>query len=152
MDGLFYVGKSVPRIDGAAKVTGSAEYGRRLPSRHALREGPEKPFSPRTHSIYRYEQGGAAPRREGGRHGERFPFDQHGFVQTGRYPADQYPIAVDRVRHVGEEVAGVAAIDESTAEEALSLIKVDYECCQRYSTRKMRCCRTRRRYTRPMKK
>lgn len=41
--------------------------------------------------------------------------------------ADQYPLAVDRVRYVGDAVAAVAAIDTYTATEALSLIDVDYE-------------------------
>jgi len=51
----------------------------------------------------------------------------HGFVETPRYPADQYPLATDRVRYVGEEVAAVAATDPYIAEEALGLIQVDYE-------------------------
>lgn len=33
----------------------------------------------------------------------------------------------ERVRYVGDQVAAVAAVDEDTASEALSLIKVDYE-------------------------
>ncbi|HLB11832.1 MAG TPA: molybdopterin cofactor-binding domain-containing protein, partial [Dehalococcoidia bacterium] len=41
--------------------------------------------------------------------------------------ADQYPLARDKVRYIGDEVAAVAAVDEDTAEEALSLIRVDYE-------------------------
>ncbi len=40
---------------------------------------------------------------------------------------DRYPLAKDRVRYAGEEVAAVAAIDEDTAEEALGLIDVQYE-------------------------
>jgi CO/xanthine dehydrogenase Mo-binding subunit len=48
-------------------------------------------------------------------------------VETPRYPPDQYPLAMDRVRYIGEEVAAVAAIDEYVAEEALDLIQVDYE-------------------------
>jgi CO/xanthine dehydrogenase Mo-binding subunit len=36
-------------------------------------------------------------------------------------------LALDKVRFVGDEVAGVAAVDEDTAEEALSLIHVEYE-------------------------
>ncbi|HET8569728.1 MAG TPA: molybdopterin cofactor-binding domain-containing protein [Candidatus Limnocylindria bacterium] len=40
---------------------------------------------------------------------------------------DETALAVDRVRYVGEPVAGVAAVDEDTAFEALSLIRVDYE-------------------------
>ncbi len=128
MDGLFYVGKSVPRIDGAAKVTGSAEYtvDVSLPGMlcgKVLR-------SPFPHARIVYIDTSRAERLPGVKAvvtAKDSLLIKHGFVQTGRYPADQYPIAVDRVRHVGEEVAGVAAIDESTAEEALSLIKVDYE-------------------------
>lgn len=41
--------------------------------------------------------------------------------------SDQYPLAADKVRHYMEGVAAVAAIDEGTAEEALQLIKVEYE-------------------------
>lgn len=40
---------------------------------------------------------------------------------------DRYPLAMDRVRFVGEEVAAVAAVDEDTAEEAVGLIEVEYE-------------------------
>ncbi len=40
---------------------------------------------------------------------------------------DQYLLALDKVRYVGEEVAAVAAVDEDIAEEALALIKVKFE-------------------------
>ncbi len=42
-------------------------------------------------------------------------------------PGDQYAMARDKVRYVGEPVAAVAAVDEDTAEEALRLIDVEYE-------------------------
>lgn len=47
----------------------------------------------------------------------------------GIFPStrDQYPLAVDKVRFVGEPVAAVAAVDPETAEEALRLIEVEYE-------------------------
>lgn len=47
-----------------------------------------------------------------------------GFV---RNTADQYPLAVDKVRYIGDEIAAVAAVEEDIAEEALELIRVDYE-------------------------
>jgi CO/xanthine dehydrogenase Mo-binding subunit len=47
-----------------------------------------------------------------------------GFV---RNTADQYPLAVDKVRYIGDEIAAVAAEQEDIAEEALDLIRVDYE-------------------------
>jgi 4-hydroxybenzoyl-CoA reductase subunit alpha len=40
---------------------------------------------------------------------------------------DEYPLAVDRVRYVGDGVAAVAAVDEDTALAALDLIEVVYE-------------------------
>ncbi|MDP2662930.1 MAG: xanthine dehydrogenase family protein molybdopterin-binding subunit [Dehalococcoidia bacterium] len=43
------------------------------------------------------------------------------------FSADQHALCIGKVRHVGDSVAAVAAVDEETAEEALSLIKIDYE-------------------------
>ena len=40
---------------------------------------------------------------------------------------DQLPMPITKVHHFGEGVAAVAAIDEDTAEQALDLIRVDYE-------------------------
>src|SRR5262245_29292690 len=40
---------------------------------------------------------------------------------------DEHTLAIDVVRYVGEPVAAVAALDEETAEEAMRLIRVEYE-------------------------
>ena len=40
---------------------------------------------------------------------------------------DEYPLAMDRVRYIGDPVAAVIAKDERTAEDALGLIQVEYE-------------------------
>ena len=40
---------------------------------------------------------------------------------------DQPVVSMEKVRYVGERVAGVAAVDIDTAEEAVSLIEVEYE-------------------------
>jgi CO/xanthine dehydrogenase Mo-binding subunit len=40
---------------------------------------------------------------------------------------DQTIVAIEKVRHVGDPVAGVAALDPDAAEEALARIEVDYE-------------------------
>lgn len=40
---------------------------------------------------------------------------------------DEQPLAHDRVRYIGDEVAAVAAVDEKSAALALEAIKVDYE-------------------------
>lgn len=46
---------------------------------------------------------------------------------VGLYMVDKCIIAKDFVRYQGEVVAAVAAVDEATAERAISLIKVEYE-------------------------
>jgi CO/xanthine dehydrogenase Mo-binding subunit len=52
--------------------------------------------------------------------GDLFPF-------YGPVFRDQGVLAIDRVRFVGDPVAAVAAVDLDTAQEALSLIEVEYE-------------------------
>lgn len=48
-------------------------------------------------------------------------------IPFGPRTEDWSILAVDRVRFVGDEVAAVAAMDEEIAEEALDLIRVEYE-------------------------
>ncbi|MFC1943024.1 xanthine dehydrogenase family protein molybdopterin-binding subunit [Chloroflexota bacterium] len=48
-------------------------------------------------------------------------------IRIGRTVMDRYVLAYDRVRFLGEPVAAVAAVDEETAEEALELIRVEYD-------------------------
>ncbi|MDR2018884.1 MAG: xanthine dehydrogenase family protein molybdopterin-binding subunit [Syntrophobacterales bacterium] len=128
MDNFSYIGKSVPRKDGPLKATGKAEYtvDVTLPGMlvgKVLR-------SPYPHARILNIDTSKAERLPGVKAVVTAADSlkiKHGFVETPRYPADQYPIAVDMVRHVGEDIAGVAAVDEDTAEEALSLIEVEYE-------------------------
>jgi 4-hydroxybenzoyl-CoA reductase alpha subunit len=51
--------------------------------------------------------------------------DNYYGVSPARY--DEQILAKDRVRYVGDEVAAVAAVDEATAEHAISLIEVEYD-------------------------
>jgi 4-hydroxybenzoyl-CoA reductase subunit alpha len=51
--------------------------------------------------------------------------DNYYGVSPARY--DEQILAKERVRYVGDEVAAVAAVDERTAEEAITLIEVEYE-------------------------
>lgn len=48
----------------------------------------------------------------------------HGRTTT---PAVPMPVLASTARYVGDEILAVAAVDEETAEEALELIKVEYE-------------------------
>ena len=128
MEELSFVGKSVPRKDGAEKATGKALFtvDMVLPGMlwgKILR-------SPYPHAKILRIDTSRAERLPGVKAviaGKDTLGIKHGFVETPRYAPDQYPLAMDRVRYIGEEVAAVAAIDEYVAEEALSLIQVDYE-------------------------
>jgi 4-hydroxybenzoyl-CoA reductase subunit alpha len=119
-----WIGKATPRIDGVAKVTGEAVYtdDLRLPGMlvgKILR-------SPHAHARIR---GVDTSRAEALVGVKAVVTGQDAPVQYGILPVaeDEFPLAVDKVRFVGDEVAAVAAIDESTALRALSLIEVDYE-------------------------
>jgi len=125
---LAYVGQRIPRKDGPEKVTGRAKYTGdiRLPGMltgRILR-------SPHPHARILNIDTSRAERLKGV-HAVITARDtagiKHGFVETPRYPPDQDPLATDRVRFVGEEVAAVAATDPHVAREALRLIQVDYE-------------------------
>jgi 4-hydroxybenzoyl-CoA reductase subunit alpha len=125
---LEYVGKRVLRKDGPEKVTGGATYtvDVRLPGMlvgKILR-------SPHPHARILNIDTSRALQVAGVKAivtAADTPGILHGFVETPRYPADQPTLAADRVRYVGEEVAAVAATDDYAAEEALSLIRVEYE-------------------------
>ena len=119
------IGKRMVRSDSVAKATGQALYTAdlRLPRMlvgKVLR-------SPYPHARILHIDIGKAERLRGvkavitGR-------DGHG-VKWGVFPytQDHDMIPTDKVRYIGEEVAAVAAVDEETALEALSLIDVEYE-------------------------
>ena len=48
-------------------------------------------------------------------------------IKYGAQVHDEYPLAVDKVRYIGDEVAAVAALDEETALQAIGLIEVEYD-------------------------
>ena len=49
------------------------------------------------------------------------------YTVAGQSIDDERLLARDKVHYIGDEVAAVAAVDEETAEQALDLIKVEYE-------------------------
>nr|CAI78850.1 4-hydroxybenzoyl-CoA reductase alpha/gamma subunit (hcrC/hcrA) [uncultured bacterium] len=119
------VGVSIPRVDAADKVTGRAQYTAdiSLPNMiHGKILG-----SPIAHGrIKRIDvsKAKALPGVVAVITGADVPDTLYG-VSPARY--DEHVLAKDRVRHAGDEVAAVAAIDERTAEKAVSLIEVEYE-------------------------
>ena len=127
--GMTWVGQSIERVEDAALLTGRGRYiddlGVPPGTLHAavLR-------SPHPHAVIRAIDVGRGARREGRRGG-----DHGGGGDRARRAAARrregaiqcWPIAVERVRYVGEPVAVVVAADRYLAEDALELIEVDYE-------------------------
>jgi CO/xanthine dehydrogenase Mo-binding subunit len=119
------VGKSVERTDGRVKVTGKAGFSGDLIAPGMLHGKILR--SPLAHAkILHIDMSKAKthPGVMGVMTGRDFPGILFGTRPDTR---DQLPMPVTKVHHFGEGIAAVAAIDEDTAEEALDLIRVDYE-------------------------
>lgn len=122
------IGKDVPRIDAEAKARGSAIYtdDMKLPGMlygRILR-------SPHAHALIKHIDTSRAASLTGVKcvvTAEDTPKIKYGNWRLFPETQDEYPLAVDKVRFIGDEVAAVAATDRDTAEEALDLIKVEYE-------------------------
>ncbi len=117
------VGRSLPRVEGASKAGGtcvytadvmrpSALWGKylRSPLSHARILNIDVSRALRLHGVKAVVTGkDISPRLEG-------------------YTLQDKPVfALDRVRYIGEKIAGVAAVDKDIAEEALNLIDVVYD-------------------------
>jgi CO/xanthine dehydrogenase Mo-binding subunit len=117
------IGTSVERVDGPEMLTGQALYGpdMKLPNMlwgKILR-------SPIPHGKVLRVDAEKAKKHPGVKAvicARDVPARRYGYAIE-----DEYIFAVDKVVYVGQPVAAVAARDEETAEEALSLIDVDYE-------------------------
>ncbi|MDP7240681.1 MAG: molybdopterin-dependent oxidoreductase, partial [Dehalococcoidia bacterium] len=48
-------------------------------------------------------------------------------IRRGRWIQDRYVLATEKVHYIGEPVVAVAAVDEETADEALELVRVEYQ-------------------------
>jgi 4-hydroxybenzoyl-CoA reductase alpha subunit len=123
-EGFSVVGKSTPKINSYAAVTGAALYaddiflprmlyGKMLRSKHP-------------HALLKKvdcSRALALPGVVAAAVGTDLP------VRYGILPSspDETVFAVDKVRYVGDPIAAVVAEDELTAEEALELIDVEYE-------------------------
>ncbi|HBY92917.1 MAG TPA: hypothetical protein DEP84_02970 [Chloroflexi bacterium] len=120
---LHLVGKSVPVVDGVAKVTGQARYANDITLPGQLYAKTLR--SPYPHArIVRIDtsKAKALPGVEAVLTADDMP------PTTFLRPLDYGPVLnKDRVRLVGDAVAVVAAVDEDTAKEALTLIEVEYE-------------------------
>ena len=117
------IGESKLRVDGRDKAIGAALYTDDLQFGNALLHGRIK-RSPHPHALIKridVSKARAHPGVKAVVTGQDFP----GYI--GLYLQDRHIFCRDRVRYVGDPVAGVAAVTEQIAEEALDLIEVEYE-------------------------
>jgi 4-hydroxybenzoyl-CoA reductase alpha subunit len=118
------VGRPLPKVDAAAKVTGQTVFADdlalpRMAYARMLR-------SPHPHARIRSIDLGRAESLPGVLAtlvGAELP------VPFGILPVsqDEHALALEKVRFVGDPVVAVAALDEETAEEACRQVDVDYE-------------------------
>lgn len=116
------IGKNVKRLDGVAKVTGSANYVHDLKLAGMLYGAMVK--SPYAHARIKGIDTSRARTMPGVRAvltGKDLPYT------VGLYMVDKSILAVDKVRYHGEPVAAVAADSPAMAREAADSIEVEYE-------------------------
>jgi 4-hydroxybenzoyl-CoA reductase subunit alpha len=119
------VGKSMPRVDTRAKVTGGAKFTADLAFPRMLVGKILR--SPHAHARIVDIDTSAAEKLPGVKAvvtGKDTSGSKWGVF---RYTLDQQFLPTEKVRYFGEEVAAVAAVDEDTALEAVNLIRVTYE-------------------------
>jgi CO/xanthine dehydrogenase Mo-binding subunit len=120
---MYSVGKSVPRIDGVYKVTGSTKYAFDMELPRMLFGKIKRSTIP--HGRVLSIDTSKAEKLEGVRAvitSADAPNRHYGYGLN-----DETIFPRDRVRYVGEPVAAVAADTEEIAEDALDLIDVEYE-------------------------
>lgn len=118
------IGKPLRKVDALAKSTGDTRYADdlelsrmlygkllRSPLPHARIRGIRTDRAAKLDGVYAVITGADLP--------ERF-----GIMPSTQ---DEEALAGEKVRHVGDPVAAVAASSEAVAEESLKLIEVDYE-------------------------
>lgn len=118
------IGKSLGRIDAQAKVTGRAEFGADL-------RLPDLLYLKGVYSQYAHANLLAVHTEEA----EKMPGvvcvvtgkDIPGERMIGELYIDQYPLAYDKVRYLGDVIAIVAAETQEQANEAAALVTADYE-------------------------
>lgn len=133
--GFDIIGGNYPKVDAEDKVTGRAKYAGdfSLPGQlycKFLR-------SPHAHARIISIDTAEAERLPGVKAvitGRDMTGGTLGCVEIDEATADKTPLAIDRVRHIGDEVAAVAASDEATARKAAGLIRVEYEILPAYFT------------------
>src|SRR3954466_1344928 len=129
MPDFSIIGRPVAMVDAAGKTTGAGKYtddlslpamlvGKILhsPHPHARIKRIDTTHAEKLEGVVAVVVGSDAP-------------NPYGILPVGH---DEHALAIDKVRYVGDNVACVAAEDESTAERAIELIGVEYELLPAY--------------------
>src|SRR3972149_1950649 len=128
MEKYTVVGQSLPPLKGEARATGWEEYTLDLTLPGTLYGKILR--SPHPHALIKHIDIGRALLLPGvkavvtGKDTSGQSIGPRGGPKV--LFSDRYPLALERVRFVGDEVAALAAVDEDTAQEALGLIEVEY--------------------------
>lgn len=125
MEMFSIVGKREPMLDAMEKAKGQARYTDDLSLAGMLYGKILR--SPLPHAkILNVDLSGAlkVPGVKGAISGRDIPRKKYGIVPMAK---DEYALAIDKVRYIGDEVAAVVATSIDAAEEAILKIKVDYE-------------------------
>jgi|1186.fasta_scaffold00125_5 4-hydroxybenzoyl-CoA reductase subunit alpha len=123
------IGKRTAMVDAAEKTTGAGKYtddlrvpgmmvGKILhsPYPHARIKRIDTSHAEKLEGVVAVVIGKDAPKT-------------YGILPVGH---DEYPLALDKVRYVGDNVACVVAVSEAIADKALELIDVEYEVLPAY--------------------
>lgn len=119
------VGKREPMLDAWEKATGKAKYTDDLSMPGMLFGKILR--SPLPHAkILRVDLTEAlkVPGVKDAISGKDIPKRKYGIVPKAK---DEYALAIEKVRYIGDEVAAVVATSPEAAEEAISKIRVEYE-------------------------
>ncbi|MFP6728497.1 MAG: xanthine dehydrogenase family protein molybdopterin-binding subunit, partial [Alphaproteobacteria bacterium] len=123
-----WVGRAVPRLEDAALLTGNARFIDDLSPLPGIQHVAML-RSPHPHArivAIDTEAARTMPGVTGVVTGVEFQKYLNPLANALRAPIAYYPIAVDKVRYVGEPVALIAAEDRYLAEDAAEAIEVDY--------------------------
>jgi 4-hydroxybenzoyl-CoA reductase subunit alpha len=123
--GYTILNSRLPRIDAPAKATGQAIFTNDIAMPGLLHGAILQ--SPIPHGRLLNIDTSRAARLPGVK--AVITHKDAGAIKYGVSPAryDETIFCIDKVRYVGDEIAAVAAVDPDTAQEALSLIEIDYE-------------------------
>ena len=127
------IGKRLPRVDGVTKATGEAKYFNDIGLPRMLYGKILR--SPLPHAKILHIDTSKAEKLAGVKAvitgkdtlGIKYGDWSGQPLNMAKADFDKSALAMDKVRFIGDEVAAVAAIDEDIAEEALGLLRVDYE-------------------------